>query len=174
MNITLIIIPAVIAFVIFAAFIKKVDILKEFSLGAAEGISTAKSILPTLVLFLTAIGMLRASGVLDMLISLISKPAELIGIPKEVLPLVLLKPFSGGGSFAILEDIFKTYGADSFVGRVASTIAGSTETTFYTIAVYFGTVKITNTRHTAPAALVADITGFILSAFFVRLFLGTT
>lgn len=171
MNITVFVIPVVICVVLAAAFIKKVDIMKEFTAGAAEGLSTAKNLIPTLCLFMTAIGMFRASGALDALTAIISKPASLLGIPREVLPLMLLKPFSGSGSFAIIEDIFKNYGADSFVGRVASVVAGSTETTFYTIAVYFGAVNITNTRHTAPSAVAADLTGFILSAFFVRLLL---
>ena len=174
MNITVLVIPVFICAVLICAFIKRVDILKEFTIGAAEGLETAKKLIPTLVLFVTAIGMFRASGALDVLTSILSKPAAAIGIPKEVLPLVLLKPFSGSGSFAIIEDIFKNYGADSFIGRVASVIAGSTETTFYTIAVYFGAVNITKTRHTVPSAVAADLTGFILSAFFVRLFFGTT
>ena len=169
MNFTVFIIPLVICAVLVCARIKKVDIIKEFSIGAKDGLDTAKKLIPTLVLFLTAIAMFRSSGALDMLTSLLSKPAEALGIPKEVLPLALLKPFSGSGSFAIIEDIFKNHGADSFVGRVASVIAGSTETTFYTIAVYFGAVGITKTRHTALSAVAADITGFILSAFFVRI-----
>lgn len=168
MNFTIFIIPLVICIVLVYARVKKVDIIKEFSIGAKEGLATANNLIPTLVLFLTAIAMFRSSGALDMLTQLLSKPAQALGIPKEVLPLALLKPFSGSGSFAIIEDIFKNYGADSFVGRVASVIAGSTETTFYTIAVYFGAVGITKTRHTAPSAVAADITGFILSAFFVR------
>ena len=168
MNFTVYIIPLVICSVLVCAWIKKVDILKEFSIGAKQGLETSKNLIPALVLFLTAISMFRSSGALDMLTSLLSKPAVALGIPKEVLPLALLKPFSGSGSFAIIEDIFKSYGADSFIGRVASVIAGSTETTFYTIAVYFGAVGITKTRHTAPSAVAADITGFILSAFFVR------
>ena len=171
MNITVFVIPLVICVVLILAIIKKVDIMREFTTGAAEGLGTAKNLIPTLVLFMTAIGMFRASGALDVLTSILSKPAAALGIPKEVLPLVLLKPFSGSGSFAVIEDIFKNYGADSFIGRVASVIAGSTETTFYTIAVYFGAVNITKTRHTAVSAVSADLTGFILSAFFVRLLL---
>ena len=169
MNITVLVIPIVICAVLVCVYIKKVDIMKEFTIGAAEGLKTAKNLVPTLVLFMTAIGMFRASGALDTLTSILSKPASLLGIPRETLPLMLLKPFSGSGSFAVIEDIFKNYGADSFIGRVASVVAGSTETTFYTIAVYFGAVNISSTRHTAISAVAADITGFILSAFFVRL-----
>ena len=171
MNFTIYIIPIVVCLAMIFSYLNKVDILKEFTAGAKEGLATAKNLIPTLVLFLTAISMFRASGALDVLTSLLSKPAEALGIPKEVLPLLLLKPFSGSGSFAAVEDIFKNYGADSFVGRVASVLAGSTETTFYTIAVYFGAVNITKTRHTAISAVAADVTGFILSAFFTRILL---
>lgn len=171
MNITVFIIPAVVCAILITAFVRKVDVLKEFTAGAAEGLNTAKNLLPPLVLFLTAIGMFRASGALDVLTSALSRPAAALGIPKEVLPLMLLKPFSGSGSFAVIEDIFANYGADSFIGRVASVIAGSTETTFYTIAVYYGAVHISKTRHTVPSALAADLTGFLFSAFFVRLFM---
>ncbi|MBE6788938.1 MAG: spore maturation protein [Ruminococcaceae bacterium] len=170
MNVTVYIVPVVICTILICAAFKKVDILKEFSKGAADGLKTAVNLVPTLALLLTAIGMFRASGALNAVTSMLSKGAEFIGLPSEVLPLVLLKPFSGSGSIAIIEDIFSNYGTDSFAGRVASVIAGSTETTFYTIAVYYGAVNISKTRHTIPAALSADIAGFILSAFFVRLF----
>lgn len=170
MNFTILIVPIIICAVLVTAFLRKVDILKEFTLGAHDGLKTAVKLIAPLTLFLTSIGMLRASGALDVIIEVIGKPLSALGIPKEVLPLALLKPFSGSGSIAIIEEIFSRYGADSFIGRVASTIAGSTETTFYTIAVYFGAVGISKTRHTVPSALTADIVGFILSAFFVRFF----
>ena len=97
---------------------------------------------------------------------------EFLGFPAEVLPLALLRPISGSGSLAVVEDIFSTCGADSFAGRVASVIMGSTETTFYTVAVYFGAVGIKKTGITIPAALTADICGFVFSALAVRLFFG--
>ena len=171
MKFTTLIIPAIIVLILVIAAIKKVDIMGEFTKGAKEGIETAKKLIPSLCLMLTAIGMFRASGALDALVSFFSPIAKAVGLPEQVLPLALLKPFSGSGSFALLTDIFENYGADSFVGRVASTIAGSTETTFYTLAVYFGAVNIKKTRHTLPSALTADILGFILSAFFVRIFM---
>jgi len=170
MSLTVYIVPVVVCAILLCALVRKVDILKEFTFGAVDGLRTAGNLVPTLVLLLTAIGMFRASGALDVLTSALSKGVEALGIPSEVLPLMILKPFSGSGSVAVLEDIFSNYGTDSFVGRVASVIAGSTETTFYTIAVYYGAVNISKTRHTVPAALSADLTGFILSAFFVRLF----
>lgn len=170
MNFTVFIIPSVILIILITAFVRKVDVLKEFSSGAVDGLKTSANLITTLTLFLTAIGMLRASGALDVLTAALSGAAEAVGIPEQVVPLMLLKPFSGSGSVALIEDVFSNYGADSFIGRVASVIAGSTETTFYTIAVYYGAVGISKTRHTVPAALCADITGFILSAFFVRIF----
>ncbi len=169
MNLTVYIIPLIVTIILLIALIKKVNIMKEFSKGALEGLETVKNLLPTLIIFLTVITMLRSSGALSFFVSLLSEPAKFLGLPQEVLPLSLLKTFSGSGSIALLEDIFKNYGADSFIGRVASVIAGSTETTFYTMAVYFGAVNISKTRHTAVSALAADITGFVLSAFFVKL-----
>ena len=170
MKITSLFLPIIIVLVLVCSFIKKVDIIKEFSVGALEGIETAKKLLPTLAILVTAVGMFRASGALEVLTSVLSPFLNKIGIPSEVMPLMLLKPFSGSGSIAIIQDIFSNYGTDSFIGRVASTIAGSTETTFYTVAVYFGALGISKTRHTVPSALAADFTGFFLSVFFVKLF----
>ena len=170
MNYTVFIVPIIICAILVVALIKRVDIMKEFCEGALGGMQTGVKLIAPLVLLLTAIGMLRASGALTVITEALSFVTEPLGIPKEVLPLVLLKPFSGSGSIAIIEDIFSEYGPDSFIGRVASVIAGSTETTFYTIAVYYGAVGISKTRHTVPSALVADFAGFVLSAFFVRFF----
>ncbi len=170
MSFTVFVIPAVICAILVYAYIKKVDILKEFTAGALDGLKTAKNLIPPLALMLTAIAMFRESGALDVLVGALSGTAKAVGIPSEVLPLMLMKTFSGSGSVALLEDVLSSYGADSLAGRVASVVAGATETTFYTIAVYYGAVGISKTRHTVPAALSADITGFILSAFFVRLF----
>lgn len=171
MNLTMLVIPLTVAATLAICLFKKVDIMKEFSLGAKEGLDTAKNLIAPLSLMLTAIAMFRASGALNALTQLVSPAARAVGLPQEVLPLAILKPFSGSGSFALLSDIFKTYGPDSFIGRVASTIAGSTETTFYTLAVYFGAVGVTKTRHSALCSCSADILGFILSAFFVRIFM---
>ena len=164
------VLPIIIVAVFVCALVKKVDIVKEFSSGALEGLDTAKKLLPTLALLVTAVGMFRASGALDVLTGILKPVFDKLSMPTEVLPLMLLKPFSGSGSIAIIQDIFSNYGVDSFVGRVASVIAGSTETTFYTVAVYFGAVGISKTRHTIPAALAADFTGFFLSVIFVKLF----
>ncbi len=174
MSLTSLVIPIIITATLVLCVFKRVDIMKEFSHGVKDGLDTAKNLIAPLCLMLTAIAMFKASGALDRLTELLSLPAKAVGIPKEVLPLSLLKPFSGSGSFALLSDLFKSYGPDSFIGRVASTIAGSTETTFYTLAVYFGAVGVTKTRHSAFCSLSADILGFILSAFFVRIFMYLT
>lgn len=171
MNFSHLIIPLVVTVILTVAAIKKVDIIKEFALGARDGLETAKNLIPPLCLMLTAIGMFRASGALDAITKILTPVASALSIPSGVLPLALLKPFSGSGSFAMLSDIFKNYGTDSFTGRVAATLAGSTETTFYTIAVYFGAVGVKKTRHTIPAALTADFFGLVLSVLFVRLFM---
>lgn len=170
MNLTVYIVPFIICGIFICAIVKKVNVFEEFSIGVKEGLDTVKSLVPTLVIMITVIGMFRSSGALNVLTSGLSKPAQFFGIPKEVLPLMILKPFSGGGSFAVLEDIFNNYGVDSFAGRVASVVAGSTETTFYTVAVYFGAVGVSKTRHTVFCALMADFTGFVLSAFLVKMF----
>ena len=170
MKLTSLVLPIIIVAVLACAYLKKVDIMGEFSKGALEGIETAKKLLPTLAILITAVGMFRSSGALEVLTSVLSPFLNKIGIPSEVMPLMLLKPFSGSGSIAIIQDIFSNYGTDSFIGRVASTIAGSTETTFYTVALYFGAVGVSKTRHTIPSALAADFTGFFLSVFFVKLF----
>ena len=170
MSFTVYVIPVVVCTILVFAYIKKVDILKEFTSGALDGLKTAKNLIPPLALMLTAIAMFRQSGALEALVGALSKPAEALGIPSETLPLMLMKTFSGSGSVALLEDVLSSCGPDSFAGRVASVVAGATETTFYTIAVYYGAVGVSKTRHTVPAALTSDVAGFVLSAFFVRLF----
>ena len=171
MNPTVYVVPAVVCAILIYAYINKVDILKEFTAGALDGLKTAKSLIAPLAIMLTAIAMFRQSGALDVIVGALSKPAEALGIPSETLPLMLMKTFSGSGSVALLEDVLANYGPDSFAGRVASVVAGATETTFYTIAVYYGAVGISKTRHTVPAALTSDIAGFVLSAFFVKMLL---
>ncbi len=141
-----------------------------FLVGAKEGFSSAIAILPSLVGLIMAVTMLNASGALDMLSSFLAPVANLLGLPSQVMPLMLIKPVSGSGATAILTQIFQNNGTESFVGRVASVMSGSTETTFYAIAVYYGAVGIKKTRHTIPAALTADLTACVISALTIRLF----
>lgn len=170
--ISVLIMPAVILLIILYAMLKKAPVFDLFAEGAKDGLKTSVKILPPLAGLLAAISMLRASGFFDALSAVISPITEFIGFPKELVPLALIRPVSGSASLAAVRDILQNYGADSFVGRCASVMMGSTETTFYTLAVYFGCVGITNSRYTVKAALLADLTGIVVSVFFVRLMMG--
>ena len=140
--------------------------------GAKKGLRVMADILPALLTLFPAIYLFRASGLPERLSLLLSPLLEALGIPPETTPLMLVRPVSGSGALAVGSDLIATYGPDSYIGRVAAVMLGSTETTFYTIAVYFGSAGIIRTRHTVPAALAADLTGFLASAFAVRLFFG--
>ena len=142
---------------------EKNKVFDTFLDGAKEGIKTTLSILPTLIGLFLAIGALRSSGILELIMKISSPILEIINFPKELMPLSILRPISGSGSIAIATDIMKNYGVDSLIGNIASTIMGSTETTLYTIAVYTSCIKIKKTRYILLAALVADITGIIAS-----------
>lgn len=149
---------------------RRVSVFDCFTAGAKEGLLTTVQVFPSLLGLLTAIGMLKASGALDFLLRFITPISRLLHIPDAVMPLALMRPVSGSGSLAMVADILNRYGADSFVGRVASVMMGSTETTFYTIAVYFGSVGIRKTRHTLGASLLADFFGMVLSVAAVWFF----
>ena len=165
-------VPTIIAGIIFFAYLQGVDVFNSFLIGAGNGLKMAFRILPSLVALITAVGFFRASGALDMFVALLEPLTNAIHFPKEVVPLAILRPISGSGALVIFNDILQNCGPDSFAGRVASVIEGSTETTFYTIAVYFGAVSINKTRHTAVAALSADFVGFLMSAIAVTIFFG--
>lgn len=155
--------------ILIFALARKTAIFDCFLAGAKMGMKNAASILPALVALLFAVKLLTASGVTDALTQMLFPLLEKIGFPAEVLPLCILSPISGSGSLSAFQDILTTYGADSYIGRVASVIAGATETTFYAITVYYGAIGIKKIRHTIAAALCADISGFILASLFVRL-----
>lgn len=169
--ITSLIMPIFILGIIGYGIFKKIDIFDTFLEGALSGIKITIKILPALCGLLAAIAAFRASGALDCIIQFLSPVTRLLGIPAEILPLALLRPISGSGSLAVVTDILKTYGPDSFAGKAASVIMGSTETTFYAIAVYFGSVGIKNSRYTIKAALIADFTGLICGVWITRLLL---
>ncbi len=149
--------------------VKKVKVYEVFVEGAKDGFNTAVKIIPFLVAMLFAIGVFRASGAMDVVVALLSPLTNLIGMPADVLPLALLRPLSGSGSMGLMTELMKTNGPDSFIGVLASTMFGSTETTFYILAVYFGSVGIKNTRHALPAGLIADFFGMLGAVFIVRL-----
>lgn len=155
--------PMVILFIVIYGVKEKNKVFDTFLDGAKEGIKTTLSILPTLIGLFLAIGALRSSGILELIMKISSPILEIINFPKELMPLSILRPISGSGSIAIATDIMKNYGVDSLIGNIASTIMGSTETTLYTIAVYTSCIKIKKTRYILLAALVADITGIITS-----------
>jgi len=172
MNASSMIIPTVICGILIYGLYKKVDIFEAFLGGAKEGLETAANIVPALVALMTCVGMFKASGALDIIVRGASPLAGLIMLPSEVVPLAILRPISGSGAMVIFNDILAAYGPDSFIGRVASVMEGSSETTFYTIAVYYGAVKVTKTRHTLSASLTADLVGVIASAAAVRMLFG--
>lgn len=150
----------IVSIVLFGAF-KKVNVYETFTDGAKDGFKTAVTIIPFLVGMLVAIGVFRASGALDLITNALSPITSKIGMPGEVLPMALIRHLSGGGASGVMNDLFTTYGPDSLIGRMASVMNGSTETTFYVLAVYFGAVGIKKTRHALPAGLIADVVGII-------------
>ena len=162
-------VPVFVSLVLTVGAARRVQVFDEFLLGAGDGLRTCIRVLPALVALMTALSMLRASGLIELLVSGIAPAARLIGIPPEIIPLALLRPISGSGSLVMLESIYSTYGADSLASQFASVLQSSTETTFYTITVYYGSAGVKRTRHTLAAAAGGDITGILLSALAVKL-----
>lgn len=163
-------VPLILILVSLYATAHKVDVYQAMLLGIGKGLQVVLQIFPSLVVLLTGVGMLRASGALDWLGECLRPVLAWVGIPPELVPLMLIRPFSGSGALSVGAELLETYGADSLIGRTASVMLGSTETTFYTVAVYFGAVGVTKTRYAIPAALCADLTGFLVAAWAVRLF----
>lgn len=165
-------IPAIFIIIILAAILKKVKAYDLFVEGAKDGIETVIRIVPSLVGLLVAVGVFKASGALDIIIFLMRPVTDLLGMPPEVAPLALLRPISGSASFAFVTEIIKAFGPDTYQGRVAATMMGSTETIFYTLAVYYGSVGIKNIRYTLAAAIMADIISVIASLWACRFIFG--
>ena len=162
-------VPALLLGVSAIGLARRVDVYGALLEGGRQGLELVKTILPALVLLLTAVELLRASGALEAFVRLLAPAAELAGIPPEVLPLALIRPLSGSAALAVGADLLAAHGPDSLVGRTAAVMLGSTETTFYTISVYFAAAGVKRTRWAVPAALIADLTGFVAAAFFARL-----
>ena len=162
-------IPALMIVISLIALAKKQDIYAALTDGGLEGLKLLVSIAPSLVMLLTAVHMLRASGAIALLTQWLSPVSGFFGIPAETLPLLLLRPFSGSAALAVGAELMGVYGADSLIGRTAAIMLGSTETTFYTISVYFGAAGIRRTRYAVPAALIADLTGFLMASLTARL-----
>lgn len=173
MSLSSLVVPLLLALVAAWGLGKRVDVYAALTRGAADGLTVLLRIVPALVGLLTAVSMFRASGAMEVLSTLCAPVLELLGIPPETAPLMLVRPVSGSGALAVGSELMAAHGPDSYIGRVAAVMLGSTETTFYTVAVYFGAAGIHKTRYTIPAALTADLTGFAAAALTVRLFFGT-
>ena len=166
------IVPAVLCTAGLLALFRRVDAYAALTRGAEEGLSVLVRILPSLVALLTAVYLLRASGAMEALSRLVAPVLSLLGIPPETAPLLFIRPISGSGALAVGSELMESYGPDSYIGRVAAVMLGSSETTFYTVAVYFGAAGIRKTRHTIPAALCADLVMFLMAAVSVRLLMA--
>lgn len=163
-------IPGILLLSSALALRKKENVYDSLLQGASEGLGLLKVILPALILLLTAVHMFRASGAAELLSQMLSPVFSLFGIPPETALLVLIRPISGSAALAVGADLMAQYGVDSQIGRTAAVMLGSTETTFYTISVYFGAAEIKKTSYTIPAALFADFVGFTMAALTVRIF----
>ncbi len=166
------IVPLTICGVALYGAARRVDVYGALAQGAGSGLETLVRIVPALVGLMTAVYMLRASGALELAAGALAPLMERVGLSPELLPLMLVRPISGSAALGVGAELISAYGPDSRLGRTAAVMLGSTETTFYTVAVYFGAVGITRTRYAVPAALCADLTGFLASAWAVRLLFG--
>lgn len=170
--ISIVAIPALMLFIIVYGVVKKVKIYEAFVDGAKEGFNIGVKIIPYLVAMLVAIGVFRAGGAMELLSSLLGPVTRLIGMPPEALPMAIIRPLSGSGSLGVMSEIIKAHGPDSMIGRMVSVMMGSSETTFYVIAVYFGAVGVTRTRQAIPAGIIVDITAALASVWIVNLIWG--
>jgi spore maturation protein B len=166
---SIIAIPAMIIVFLLWGVVKRVKVYEVFVEGAKEGFTVAIRIIPYLVAMLVAIGIFRASGAMDFLTIALNPITSLIGFPAEALSMALMRPLSGSGSLGVMTELMKVNGPDSFIGVLASTMYGSSETTFYVLAIYFGSVNIKRIRHALPAGLLADLAGMLGALFICRL-----
>lgn len=164
-----ILIPGILLLTALVGLRRRVNVYEAMTDGALQGLELLKTIVPSLVVLLCAVAMLRASGAMDMLVGLLGPLCRRIGLPPETVPLVLVRPFSGSAALAVGAELMGKYGVDSLVGRTAAVMLGSTETTFYTISVYFGAAGLKETRYAIPAALIADGVGFLSACVFARM-----
>lgn len=165
-------VPLIMAAVALYAMTRRVDVYGALCQGAGEGLGVMVKIVPAMIGLLTAVYMLRASGLLEALGTLLAPLLTKLGVPPETIGLLLVRPVSGNAALGVGSELIATYGPDSAIGRTAAVMLGSTETTFYTIAVYFGAAGVKKTRHALPAALCADAAAFLVAAWSVRFFFG--
>lgn len=170
-KITSFILPVITAIIIIWGLAKEIKVFDCFVEGAKKGLQSAVKLLPPLMGLVLGVTMLRQSGALEVIIKVLEPLAKFSGIPADVLPLTVLSPISGSGSLTMYEQILKNFGPDSLEGRIASVIMGSTETTFYAVTVYYGSVGVKKSGCTVPAALLADMTSFAVSAMSAALFI---
>lgn len=169
---TQMLVPCVLAGTALYGTLRRVDVYGALVRGAGQGLETLARILPALVCLLTAVSMVRSSGLLEALAGCLAPVLGRLGLPPELLPLMLVRPISGSAALGVGADLINAYGPDSDLGRTAAVMLGSTETTFYTIAVYFSAAGVTRTRYAVPAALCADLVGFLASAWAVGAVFG--
>ena len=169
-NFSNIIIPVIIFYIVATAVINKVKVYEEFVNGAKDGLKTVVQILPTLVGLMVGVGVLRASGFMGFIGGILGKFSEGIGIPADIVPLIIVKMFSSSAATGLVLDIFKTHGTDSYVGMITSILMSCTETIFYTMSVYFLAAKVTKTRYTLAGALVSMLSGLIVSVVLAGMF----
>lgn len=162
------IVPVILAGILIFS-IRKTEVYSAFVDGAGKGLKTVLGIFPAVLAILTLTAMLRTSGLLDMLLSALSPFTGRIGIPESVMPLALLRPLSGGASLGVLSDILNKFGADSVEGRIASVMMSATETTFYTLCVYFKNTRIKHTKRIIPAAVIGDIVGLLAAVYVCKI-----
>lgn len=167
--ITDLLVPVLLCVICCYALAGKRDVYTLLVTGAAHGLQTVKTILPSLVILLAAVHMLRASGAVELLTKLLQPACAFLGIPGQTLPLLIIRPISGSAALAVGSELIAYHGPDSLIGRTAAVMLGSTETTFYAISVYFGAAKITKIRYTVLAALTADFVGFIMASLTSKL-----
>ena len=161
--------PVMILFIVIYGIVERNKVFDTFLDGAKDGLKIVVNLFPTLVGLFVAIGALRSSGIIDLIVSFLTPFFSIMNFPSEIMPLALLRPISGSSSIAVATDIMKNYGVDSIIGVIASTIMGSTETTLYTIAVYTSCVKIKKTRFVLAASLIADFVGIVTSVIVCRI-----
>jgi spore maturation protein B len=171
-TVSVLAIPALVLFIIVYGAVRKVRVYEAFIEGAKEGFAVAVRIIPYLVAMLVAIGVFRAGGAMNLLATAIAPVTDLLGMPAEALPMAVMRPLSGSGALGVMSEIITANGADSFIGRLVAVMMGSGETTFYVLAVYFGSVAVTRTRHAVPAGIVADLVSILVSLWLVQAMFG--
>ncbi|MFX0548378.1 spore maturation protein [Hathewaya histolytica] len=171
MGVTNNLVPLIIGCVVVIGILKGVRVYECFIEGAKEGVNICLNIFPYLLAMILAVAIIKESGLLEGVIKVLNKVTSIFNLPSEVLPLVLIKPLSGSGALGVFTDIIKSHGPDTYIGILASIIMGTTETIFYTISIYYGSVKIKKIRHTLWAAILADIVAIISAIYFTQLLL---